>query len=111
MDGDVPKEPPSGERRNYNHYYEVGGPTNVYKEFKLKTNTGCSMGIIIRLLNDRVTLDQGWATFTAVHQIKIGFMMIFKLLTPNMLKAIIFNDDGILEVTRCGRHDDVFVNA
>ena len=59
-------------------------------------------------MNDRVTLDQGWATLAVVHQIKIGFMLTFKLLTPNMLKVIVFNDDGIEVVTRCGKHDDAF---
>ena len=39
-------------------------------------------------------------------------MVTFKLLTPDMLKVIVFNDDGIEVVTRCGRHDDTFtVNA
>ena len=63
-------------------------------------------------MSGKVTLNQGWATFTAVHQIKRGFMVTFKLLTPDMLKVIVFNDDGIEVVTRCGRHDDTFtVNA
>ena len=79
------------------------------QEFRLKTNTDCFWRVTVRQLNGRVTLDQGWATFAAVHQIKIGFMVTFKLLTPDMLKVIVFNDDGIEVVTRCGRHDDAFV--
>ncbi|XBH78849.1 hypothetical protein VPH35_104975 [Triticum aestivum] len=68
--------------------------------------------VIVRLLNGRVTQDQGWATFAAIHQIKIGFMVTFKLLTPDMLKVIVFNDDDIEVVTRWGRHDAAFaVNA
>ena len=63
-------------------------------------------------MDGRVTLDQGWATFAAVHQIKIAFMVTFKLLTPDMLKVIIFNDDAIEMVTRCRRYDNAFtVNA
>ena len=85
---------------------------SVPQEFRSKTNTGCFWMVTVRLLNGRVTLDQGWATFAAVHQIKIGFMVTFKLLTPDMLKVIVFNDDGIEVVIRCGRHDDAFaVNA
>uniref|UniRef100_A0A8I6YCI6 Uncharacterized protein n=1 Tax=Hordeum vulgare subsp. vulgare TaxID=112509 RepID=A0A8I6YCI6_HORVV len=99
-DDDRPKEPPSGKRRNYDHYHEVTGPTNFCKvimaphleaipmpmdftkhfpfvpqEVKLKTNTCCSWRVIVRLLNDTITLDQGQAVFAVVHQIKIGFMV------------------------------------
>ncbi|KAE8783988.1 U-box domain-containing protein 4 [Hordeum vulgare] len=106
-DDDQLEEPHNGKRQNYNHYHGVGGPTNFCKvpmalllevipmtpdftkhfpsvphEFKLKTNTECSWRVTVRLLNDTVTLDQGWATFAIAHQIKIGFMVNFKLLTP-----------------------------
>ncbi|KAM3280127.1 hypothetical protein ACQJBY_047115 [Aegilops geniculata] len=60
----------------------------VPTEFKIKTNTGCSWRVTIRLINGRVTLEQGWATFAVVHQIKIGYMVTFKLLTPNTLKVM-----------------------
>ncbi|KAM3401475.1 hypothetical protein ACQJBY_005920 [Aegilops geniculata] len=80
----------------------------VPTELKLKTNTGCSWRVTVRLTNSRVTLDQGWATFAAVHQIKIWYMVTFKLLTPDTLKVIVFNDDDIEVVTKCGRHDEAF---
>ena len=134
MDDIVVEEPRSGKRRNYEHYHEEGGPTHLCKlilapklecipmpldftkhfpavptEFKLKMNTDCSWRVTMRLMNDRVTLNQGWATFADVHQIKIEYMMTFKLLTPDTLKVIVFNNGGIEVVTKCGRHDDVFV--
>ena len=62
----------------------------------------------VKLTNGRVTLDQGWATYAAVHQTKIGYMVTFKLLTPDTLKVIIFNDDGIEVVNKCGKHDEAF---
>ncbi|KAE8806018.1 U-box domain-containing protein 4 [Hordeum vulgare] len=133
-DDDVSEDPPSGKRRNYNHSHEVGGPTLFYKvimtsqlkvvlmlldltkhflsvpqEFKLKMNTDYSWRVTVRLLNNMVTLNKDWATFAIVHQIKIGFMVTFKLLTSDMLNVIIFNDDDIKMVTRCGRHDDAFI--
>ncbi|XBJ08529.1 hypothetical protein VPH35_013814 [Triticum aestivum] len=134
MDNDaVTEEPPSGKRWSYGHYHEEGGPTHFCKvilalnlecipmpldftkhfpavptEFKLKTNTGCSWRVTVRLTNSRATLDQGWATFATVHQIKIGYMVTFKLLTPDTLKVIVFNDDDIEVVTKCGRHDEAF---
>ncbi|XBH72568.1 hypothetical protein VPH35_099824 [Triticum aestivum] len=128
------EEPPSSKRRNYGHYHEEGGPTHFYKvilapklecipmpldftkhfvavptEFKLRNNTGCSWRVTVKLMNDRVTLDQGWATYGAVHQIKIGYMVTFKLLTPDTLKVIISDDDGIEVDNKCGKHDEAFV--
>ncbi|XBI08843.1 hypothetical protein VPH35_136518 [Triticum aestivum] len=70
----------------------------VPTEFELKTNTGCW-----------VTLNQGWATFTAVHQIMIGCMLTFELLTPDTMKVIVFNDDGVEVVTKCKEHENAFV--
>lgn len=80
----------------------------VPREFKLKTNTGCAWRATIRVINGRVTLDQGWAPFTVVHQIRIGYMVTFKQLTPDTLKVIVFNDDGVEVVTKCKKHDDAF---
>ncbi|KAF7045027.1 hypothetical protein CFC21_054175 [Triticum aestivum] len=60
----------------------------VPTEFKVKTNTGCSWRVTIRLINGRVTLDQGWATFIVVHQIKIRYIVTFNLPTPNTFKVM-----------------------
>ncbi|XBJ10624.1 hypothetical protein VPH35_015447 [Triticum aestivum] len=56
----------------------------------------------------RVILDHGWAPFATVHQIRIGYMVMFNLLTLDTLKVIIFDDEGIEVVTKCGKHDDAF---
>ncbi|KAE8796863.1 cohesin subunit sa-1 [Hordeum vulgare] len=85
MEDDQLEEPPSSKRQNYDHYHEVGGRANFCKG-------DC------RLLNDGITLDHGWATFAAAHKIKIGFMVTFKLFTPDMLKVIVFNDDGVHQI-------------
>ncbi|KAE8798553.1 Pentatricopeptide repeat-containing protein [Hordeum vulgare] len=59
--------------------------------------------------NERtVTLDQGWATFSSIHRIKIDYMATLKFLTSDTLKVIVFNDDGNEVATKCGRHDDAF---
>ena len=125
---------PSPKRRNYGHYHQESGPNHFCKvilapkleslplpldftkhfpaiptEFKLKTNTGCAWRVTVRVINGRVTLDQGWATFTAVHQIMIGYMLTFKLLTPDTMKVIVFNDEGVEVVTKCKEHDNAFV--
>ncbi|KAE8785061.1 U-box domain-containing protein 4 [Hordeum vulgare] len=77
-----PSEVTPVQHRNYDHYHEVGGPTNFWKviiiprleaipmvldftkhftsvpqEFKLKTDTDCFYRVTVRLLNGRVTLD------------------------------------------------------
>ncbi|KAF7058334.1 LOW QUALITY PROTEIN: hypothetical protein CFC21_065415 [Triticum aestivum] len=79
----------------------------VPREFKLKTNTDCAWRVTVRLMNERVILDTG-CPFAAVHQIKICYIVTFKLLTPDTQKAIVFNDDDIEVVTKCGKHDDAF---
>ncbi|XBI05106.1 hypothetical protein VPH35_133303 [Triticum aestivum] len=125
--------PPSNKRRNYDHYHQEDGPTHfcnvilapklecipmpldftmhfvaVPTEFKLRKNTGWSLKVTVKLVNDRVTLDQGWDTHAAVHQIKIDYMVTFKLLTPYTLKVTIFNEDRIVVVSNCGKHDEAF---
>ncbi|XBH57079.1 hypothetical protein VPH35_078754 [Triticum aestivum] len=50
----------------------------------------------------------GLGHLRSVHQIKIGYMVTFKLLTPDTLKVIIFDDDGIEVVNKCGKHDEAF---
>ncbi|VAH61813.1 unnamed protein product [Triticum turgidum subsp. durum] len=110
------EEPPSSKRRNYDHYHEEDGPTHFCKvivapelecipmplgftkhfvavptEFKLRNNTGCSWRVTVKLMNDR-----------------IGYMVTFKLLTADTLKVIIFDDDGIEVVNKCGKHDEAF---
>ena len=124
---------PSPKRRNYGHYHQESGPNHFCKvilapkleslplpldftkhfpaiptEFKLKTNTGCAWRVTVRVINGRVTLDQGWATFVVVHQIIIGYMVTFKLLTHDTMKVILFNDDGVEVVTKCNKHDKAF---
>ncbi|KAF7054989.1 LOW QUALITY PROTEIN: hypothetical protein CFC21_062572 [Triticum aestivum] len=79
----------------------------VPMEFKLRNSIGCSWRVTVKLMNGRVT-DQGWATYADVHQIKIVYMVTFKLLTPDTLKVIIFDDDGIEVVNKCGKHDEAF---
>ncbi|KAF7082981.1 hypothetical protein CFC21_086807 [Triticum aestivum] len=111
------EEPPSSKCRNYDHSHEEGGPTHFCKvilapkfecipmpldftkhfdavpaEFKLRNNTGCSWRVTVKLMNGR-----------------IGYMVTFKLLTPDTLKVIIFEDDGIEVVNKCGKHDEAFV--
>ncbi|KAF7032227.1 hypothetical protein CFC21_043431 [Triticum aestivum] len=120
----VVEEPRSGKCWNYGHYHE-GGPTQFCKVHayaprlhealprradgvKLKTNTGSQWRVIVQLMNGRVNLDRGWALFAVVHQIKIRYLVTFKLLTHDTLKVTVFNDDGIEVVTKCGRHNDAF---
>ena len=62
----------------------------------------------MRVINGRVTLDQGWPTFAAVHQIMIGYMLTFKLPTPHTMKVIVFNDEGVEVVTKCKEYDNAF---
>ncbi|KAF7057140.1 hypothetical protein CFC21_064461 [Triticum aestivum] len=80
----------------------------VSTDFKLRKNISSSWKVTVKLMNGRVILDHDWATYAAVHQIKIGYMVTFKLLTPDTLKVIIFDDEGIEVVNKCGKHDEAF---
>lgn len=124
---------PSAKRMNYGHYHQESGPNHFCKvilapkleslplpldftkhfpaiptEFELKTNTGCAWRVTVRVINDRVTLDKGWASFVTVHQIMIGYMLRFKLLTPDTMKVIAFNDEAMEVVTKRKEHDNTF---
>ncbi|KAE8797987.1 Speckle-type POZ protein [Hordeum vulgare] len=77
-------------------------------EFKMRTNNSSTWRVTVWLINDMVALDQDWNLFTLIHQIIIGYMVTFKLLTPNTLKVIVFNDDGVELVTKCKKHDEAF---
>ncbi|KAI4986901.1 hypothetical protein ZWY2020_019531 [Hordeum vulgare] len=88
---------------DFNKHFAV-----VPTEFKLKNNTDCSWRMTVKLMTGRVTLDQGWATFAIVHHINIGYMVTFKLLTPDTFKVIIFDDDGIEVVNKCGERGEAF---
>ncbi|XBH80449.1 hypothetical protein VPH35_106188 [Triticum aestivum] len=119
--------------RNYGRYHQESGSSHFSKvilapklerlslpldftkhfraiptEFKLKTYTGCAWRVTVTVINSSVTLDKGWATFAAFHQIMIGHMPTFKLLTPYTMKVIVFNDDGVEVVTKCKEHDNAF---
>ncbi|KAI4992237.1 hypothetical protein ZWY2020_050979 [Hordeum vulgare] len=122
---------PSPKWRNYGHYHQESGPSHFCKvilapkleslplpldfmkhfpavlaEFKLKTNNDYAWRVTVRLLNGRVTLDQGWDTFVAVHHIMVGYMLAFKLLTPNTMKVTVFDEEGMEVVTKCKEHDN-----
>ncbi|XBI27234.1 hypothetical protein VPH35_051749 [Triticum aestivum] len=123
--------------RNYGRYHQESGPNQFCKvilapklesdlqlpldftkyflaipiEFKLKANTGCTWRVMVRVINGRVTLDQGLATFATVHQIMIGYMPMFKLLTPDAMKVIVFNDEGVEVVTKCKERGNAFTTT
>ena len=62
----------------------------------------------MRVINNRVTLDHGWSTFATVRQIMIGYMLMFKMLSPDTMKVTIFNKEGVEVVTKCKEHDNAF---
>ncbi|KAI5020625.1 hypothetical protein ZWY2020_045513 [Hordeum vulgare] len=104
------QEHPNAKWRNYMHYHEEAGLTH-FRKFSVKTNTCCSWRVTVKMVDGRVALDQGLATFAFVHQVRIGHMLSFKLLTPNNMKVIIFNDNGVDVVTKCKKHNEAFTVA
>ncbi|KAE8795405.1 Speckle-type POZ protein [Hordeum vulgare] len=77
-------------------------------KFSLKMNTDCSWRVTVKVVDDRVILDQGWATFDSVHHVRIRYMLTFMLLTSNTMKVIVFNNDDVEVVTKCKKHDEAF---
>ncbi|XBJ18927.1 hypothetical protein VPH35_009981 [Triticum aestivum] len=57
---------------------------------------------------DPKTLEGGDDEGMEDPPIKIGYMVTFNLLTPDTLKVIIFDDDGIEVINKCGKHDEAF---
>ena len=60
------------------------------------------------MINEIVTLDQVWSPFATVHQIKIGYLVTFKLPTPSTFKLTVFNKADVKVVTMCKKHDVAF---
>ncbi|KAE8809634.1 U-box domain-containing protein 4 [Hordeum vulgare] len=94
---DVSEKPPSDKHRNYGHDYEESGPTDF-----------CKVVMAPQLEDIPMPLDFTKHFMSVSREIKIGYMVTFKLSTPDKLKDIIFNDDDIELVTKCGRLDNVF---
>ncbi|XBI02895.1 hypothetical protein VPH35_131391 [Triticum aestivum] len=97
------RTPPSNKRHNYGRYHQEDGPTHFCKVI-LAPKLEC----IPMPLDFTKHFVVGWATYAVVHQIKISYMVTFKLLTPDTLKVIIFDDDGIDVINKCGKHDEAF---
>ncbi|KAE8769496.1 Speckle-type POZ protein [Hordeum vulgare] len=76
---------------------------------EFKTNTSCAWRVTMRLMNDKVTLDRGWDTFVVVHHIMIGYMLTFKLLTPDTMKVIVFDNESVKVVTKCKEDDNASI--
>jgi hypothetical protein len=45
----------------------------------------------LRKIKGIVYLDQGWLGFSIAHQVKIGYFMIFKVMTGDIFKVTIFD--------------------
>ncbi|KAE8789970.1 Speckle-type POZ protein [Hordeum vulgare] len=68
-----------------------------------------SARVMLKVVDDRVTLDQGWAAFATVRWVRIGYVLTFKFLTLNTMKVIVLNDNGVEVITKCKKHDEAFI--
>lgn len=64
--------------------------------------------IMVRVVNSRLTPYKEWALFVIAHQLKIEYLVTFKVLTPNSFKVIIFNIDDVEMVAKCKKHEYAF---
>lgn len=107
---------PTGRPMQVNHLHDDVGPTHFSKmimsasleylpipngfcgfictiprTITLKTNTGCSWKVKLKEIDGRISLDQGWAGFAIAHQIKIGYLLTFKVLKGDVYRVTIFD--------------------
>jgi hypothetical protein len=70
----------------------------------LKTPTGCNWNINITNVSGRACLDRGWPSFAIANDLNIGFLLIFKKLSPMIYKVVILDYNGVEGVKRCHDH-------
>ena len=93
------QDPPSAKRRNYGHYHQESGPNHF-----------CKVILAPKLESLPLPLDftKHFPTIPTEFKMKtnIGYMLPFKLLSPDTMKVIVFNDEGVEVVTKCKEHDN-----
>jgi hypothetical protein len=76
----------------------------VPEQFSPTTNNDCTW----KVMNDRLTLDKGWAELCVAHDIRIGSLLTFKLVGPTNLRVLVFNGQSIQVVANCLPHHKAF---
>ncbi|KAK1663086.1 hypothetical protein QYE76_051245 [Lolium multiflorum] len=79
--------------------------SNVPKIIVSKTSTGYAGMIKVREFDRNISMDQGWASFSITHEIKIGYLLTFKALKKDAYKVIIFDYSMTEIVKKCSEHD------
>lgn len=70
----------------------------------IRTNTGCTWDIELEEFDGRVILNEGWPAFVTSHQIKTGYLLIFKKEGPKDFRIILFDDSQCEVVEKCPQH-------
>jgi hypothetical protein len=56
-------------------------------------------------VEEKISMDQGWAGFAITHEIKIGYFLTFKALKNDAYKVTIFDYSMTEIVKKCPEHD------
>jgi hypothetical protein len=61
--------------------------------------------IKVREVGGKISMDEGWAGFAIVHEIKIGYSLTFKVLKKDVYKVTIFDYSMTEIVKKYTQHD------
>ncbi|KAM3189022.1 hypothetical protein ACQJBY_067772 [Aegilops geniculata] len=126
VDGGSASQRHRGRLTNIGHFHKSICPTHFYKvilapglellpipdsfnkhmgtiprETKLEMNTGCTRKVKRWEINERLAMDEGWASFAIAHKLQIGYLTIFKVLIEDTFRIIVINLSIAEVVAKC----------
>jgi hypothetical protein len=72
----------------------------------VKTTTGYQCQMNIKEVSGKSTLEAGWSDFAVTHNLKIGYMLLFKKLSGREYIVVLFDYSCCEVVGRCPQHPD-----
>jgi hypothetical protein len=70
----------------------------------VQTTTGCSWEMVVKKVSGKAVLEAGWPEFAIAHNLKIGYLLFFKKLTPKEYRVVVFDYSCCEVVGMCPDH-------
>jgi hypothetical protein len=70
------------------------------------TTTGCSWEMVVKEGSGKAVLEAGWPEFAIAHNLKIGYLLFFKKLTPKEYRVVVFDYSCCEVVGMCPNHPE-----
>ena len=77
----------------------------IPEEIILRTNTGCHWRVRLRDVDGNLSIDKGWAGFAIAHDLQIGYLLTFKIMTEVSFRVVVFDLSNVEMVLKCDEHD------